>query len=408
MLDITDKEKFIKRTWEIVDLDLCRHNVDCIRNHISRDCKIMYVIKADAYGNGAVIIGKEVEGIVDYFGVSSLDEALQLRNVGITKPILILGYTPTECVDMLIKYDITQTVFSTEYAKKLSEASSDLKNKLKIHIKIDTGMSRLGFYSHDDVSAKKTCEEIFDLYKKYINVFEFEGIFTHFAVSDGISEKETKFTENQFNIFIEVTENLKVKGLIFPLRHTCNSAATIRYPWMHLDMVRPGLILYGLYPGTDIKLQEIKPIMQLKSIITQIRQLYKGDTVSYGRMYKAEKDMTIATIPVGYADGFLRGFTNNGEILVSGKRAAVVGRICMDQFMVDITGIEATEGQTVTIIGKDDNCGYNEKYKDEIFAEELAERLNTINYEIVTSISKRIVRLYQRNGEIVDRLNYLI
>jgi alanine racemase len=361
----------------------------------------MYIIKADAYGNGAVKIALEVEDKVDYFGVSSLDEALQLRFGGIKKPVFILGYTPAECAELLIEHNITQAVFSTEYAEKLSEFIPEDK-KLKIHIKIDSGMSRLGFNAHDPANINKTCEEIFDLYKKYNN-FIFEGIFTHFAVSDGNLQTEKDFTEKQFKNFMDVTEKLKQKGLNFPLRHVCNSAAVVNYPHMHLDMVRPGLILYGLYPtGLEDKVKQlgIKPVMQLKSVITQIKKLHKGDTVSYGRIYTAEKDITVATIPIGYADGFSRQLSNNGEILVNGKRAPIIGRICMDQFMADITGIDVKEGQTVTIIGKDGN--------DELFAEDIADRLNTINYEISTSISKRIIRLYLKNGEIVDKMSYII
>lgn len=381
-------ENNMGRTWAEIDLNICRNNVLNIKNLLKNDCKLMYVIKADAYGHGAEAVSKTVENIVDSFAVATIEEAISLREYGVAKPILILGYTPVNNAENLYKYNITQTVYSKEYGISLA---SKLKKtqKIKIHIKIDTGMSRLGFYCHDDESIKKAEHEINILYNETCKNLEFEGIYTHFATSDMCGEDNIAFAKFQFENFCRLTELLKQKGLNFALKHCCNSAATINYPEMHLDMVRPGLILYGHYPDYVCKNVDVKPMMSIKSIIAQIHNVKAGDTIGYGRTFKAEKEMKIATIPIGYADGFSRILSNKSSIIINGKIVPIIGNICMDQTVADISETNAYEFQTVTIIGKEEDSI--------IKVEDFTKILGTISYEFITRIGNRVKKHYINN-----------
>lgn len=392
--------KVLKRTWAEIDLEMIRHNYRLVREKVDSSVKIMCIVKADAYGHGVQNVALEHQRIgADWFGVSNLHEALQLRNYGITRPILILGYTPPDRAAELSAFGITQAVFSEEYAQELSCFARENGSPVKCHIKLDTGMSRLGFGCHDyeqDERAADTVERICSLPN-----LDCDGIFTHFAVADE-DENGREFTFRQFDNFKKVIDILALRGVTFRFRHCCNSAATLEYPEFHMDMVRPGIILYGLPPsGYFNGKYDLRPAMQLKSVISMIKTVEKGATVSYGRTFTAEREMKIATVPIGYADGYPRPLSGRQDMLVNGVRAPIIGRICMDQLMLDVTDIDnVASGMTVTVFGKDGN-----KF---ISVDELSEKTDTINYETVCLIGKRVPRIYLRGGKQVAQVNYII
>ena len=393
------KNSFLKRVWADVSLDDIKHNYNVIRSLVSPKTKIMAIVKADGYGHGAVQTSRVLSQVgVDFFGVSNLDEARQLRHGGITAPILILGYTPYECAAELIEYDIMQTVYTYDTAKKFSDAAKWLGKMITVHLKIDTGMSRLGMMYQDkrlDDGAIDEAEKIYSL-----EGLKFGGIFTHFAAAD---DEKSSFTQHQFDLFMYFCSRLKDRGIDVGLRHCCNSAGLINYPNMHLDMVRPGIILYGLPPDNDPKSIEkygLRPAMELKTAISYIKEIRENTSVSYGRIYTAPKPVRIATLPIGYADGFSRIFSNGADVLINGHRASVVGRVCMDQCMVDVTGIpDVNTSSTVTIFGRD-----GEQF---ISACKIAEYLGTIGYEVICQIGKRVPRVYILNGQESGYLNYI-
>jgi alanine racemase len=341
----------------------------------------MGIVKADAYGHGAVPVAKLLEKLeADYLAVSNMDEAMQLRRANIKLPILILGYTLVEHTNELINNNITQAVFDYDYGKELAKRVAK-NRKLKVHIKIDTGMSRLGFVCGDtnDIAAQivKTIQ---------LNGLEAEGIFTHFAASD---DNSSSFTDLQFKRFMQLVNELKDSyGIEFQLKHCANSAAVLNYPHTQLDMVRPGLALYGLYPALDMKTDvKLLPVMQLKTRVCQIKDLKKGTSVSYGCTYKISSDSRVAILPIGYADGFLRAFSNELEVLVDGAKSRVIGRVCMDMAMINVTKIRnIKKGDLVIIFGNDG--------KNSIPVEELAKIAKTISYEIVCLVGKRVPRIY--------------
>lgn len=379
------------RTWAQIDLDKIRHNLTLIRQHLKPTTKILGVVKADAYGHGAVKVSSAINDQVDMFAVSSIHEALQLRKGGIEKDILILGYTPVECAAKLAENNIIQTVFSYDYAEELCKKLRQEGKTLRIHIKTDTGMSRLGFNLQDERDKNRSCLQIYDVYREFGDTLLFDGIFTHFAVS----ETSDPFTKMQYERFVSLFTFLEKAGVPFRIRHCCNSAAILNDPDMQLDMVRPGIILYGMMPDKAMKNPGFLPALELKAEIAQVKQLDAGMTVSYGRTYEVGRPMRTATIPIGYADGYSRLFSNNGEVLVCGKRAPIVGRICMDQCMIDVTDIpDVGRGSVVTLIGKDG--------EEEITASEIADRMGTVNYEVPCLIGKRVPRVYFSGGKVTD------
>lgn len=389
---------FLKRTWAEVDADCIAFNYHAIRNYIHEGCKFMAIVKADAYGHGAPFVAGEFEALgADYFGVSNMEEALQLRNSGIKKPILILGYTPSEYAGEMISKNITQTVLDLQYAKELSKAAQSAGGTLKTHIKIDTGMSRIGFLYHDAENNSGSVNEILEV--SSLPALDLEGIFTHFAVSD---EPEKEFTKIQFARFMDVIEKLSQKGLNFRLRHCCNSAGLLNFPEMQLDMVRPGIILYGMTPSEGMPLPiELKPTMALKTVISQVKTLAGGTAISYGMKYVTDGEKRVATLPVGYADGFARCLSNRADVLICGKRARIIGRVCMDQCMIDVSEIdEAAENKVVTVIGRDGG--------DTVSMEEIAGFMGTINYETACLIGKRVPRVFYKDGKIVGTQNYIL
>lgn len=389
---------FLKRTWAEIDLDAIKHNYLQIRNNISDKSMLMCVIKADAYGHGAVALAKEYEQLgADWFAVSNLEEAFQLRNNGIKKPILILGYTPANMAYELSCMNISQAVFSEEYARDLANYAQKNNVNVKIHLKIDTGMSRIGFVFNDKENTR-TIDELIRV--SNLGNLVVEGIFTHFAVADEPG-KGIEATNRQISSFNTVCELLKTAGVDIKIRHCSNSGAILNYPQANLDMVRAGIILYGLFPSNYFqKKLDLQPAMNLKTVISQVKTVPKGTAISYGGTFVTQRESKIATVPIGYADGYLRAFSGKANMIINGKKAPVIGRICMDQAMLDITDIENVEENTVvTVFGKDNGS--------EIKIEELSNIAQTINYEVLCLISKRISRIYIKNGEKIGQLNYL-
>lgn len=385
----------LNRAWAEVDLDHIAHNAREIRRITNKKAEIMCAVKADAYGHGVLEVSKTLlKHGVSRLAVSMLDEAIQLRNEGITAPILILSYTDPIRAEEIIQHEVTQTVFSQDLAIALSSAATKLKKNIKIHIKIDTGMTRVGFTS--GYSAVKNVIEISKLPGIII-----EGLFTHFASAD---EADKQYTYMQFERFMNICSELNRIGLYIPVKHVANSAAIINFPEMHLDMVRPGIITYGLYPSDEVDVTKIdlKPAMTLKANVILVKEVEKDTPVSYGRIYTTSQESRIATIPIGYADGFSRILSNKARVLVNGEFAPVVGRICMDQCMIDVSGNqkEVQTGDEVVIFGK--------QGEKEIRIEDVAAAIGTIHYEIVCLIGKRVPRVYIQDGQVLQVLNYLI
>ena len=392
-------DNFLKRTWSEVDLDKIRKNFDIIREKVGQQTKIMSVVKANAYGHGITYVAKElIKSGTDWFAVSNLEEALQLRKICNETPILILGYTPPKHAEILAVNGISQTVFNSEYAKALSEYAQKGNVQVNIHVKIDTGMSRIGFVYHDNVVNSSAVDEIEEIC--HLPALYKEGIFMHFASADEDGSGEV-FTRLQYDLFCDMITRLKNRGVEFELRHCCNSAATLRYPEMHMDMVRPGIILYGLEPSEFVPdTEKLLPAMELKTVISMVKEL-EGDTpVSYGRTYHTEGKKKIATIPIGYADGLPRQLSNNTQVIVNGKKVKLIGRICMDQSMIDVSEIDVKPDDEVIVFGTDGN--------ESISVTSLAEKIGTINYEIVCGINKRVPRAYLKDGEIIATENYTL
>ena len=379
----------LNRTWAEISLDNALHNFNIIKEKVNNKAKICCVIKADGYGHGAVALAHAYENAgADFFAVSNIDEGIELRNSSITKPILILGYTPVALAKQLCDYDISQAVFDEAYAQSLIEQCEKDNIRIKAHIKLDTGMSRIGFMCQKFPRDNATIDKIESVLKSDRLIAE--GIFTHFCVSDE-AEKGEEFTENQYECFTHTIDLLKQRGIAFEIAHCSNSGAIEDYPKTHCDMVRAGIILYGLSPSSDIRNKlDLKPVMTLKSTVSLVKQIKKGATVSYGRTFKADKDMTVATVPVGYADGYIRDY-KDGYMLINGKKAPIVGRICMDQTMVDVTDISSVRtGDEVILFGSGEN--------GELTADDLAKMTDTINYEVVCLVSKRVPRIMIENG----------
>lgn len=390
-------QHLLKRTWADIDLDALEHNYHALKALMPEGCGFVGVVKADSYGHGSVMVSKVLEELgARYLAVSNIEEGIQLRNAGIKLPILILGFTPAEFAIELADYGITQAVNDVDYARELSRRLVDAGKELTIHIKADTGMSRMGFTTYGEYDRSvEGIEEVSQL-----PALKIEGIFTHFAVSDDIHQKD--YTNLQFGRFMGLIEKLEKKGITFELRHCANTGATINYPEMHLDMCRPGLATYGLYPADEFEHQvELEPLMSLRSTISQIKEFEPQVTVSYGRTYTTPGKRRLAVVPIGYADGLPRRFSNKRDFLVCGKRAPQVGRICMDMCMIDITDIpEAKVGDVVTIFGKDGD--------QFIPMDDLASMAETITYEISCDISKRVPRIFHRHGEVVGVQQYIV
>lgn len=368
-----------QRIYAQINIGAIRQNLLNVRAKIGKGVKLCAVIKADGYGHGAIEVFKNILDIADFFAVATIEEALELRGICPDCHILILGYVFPEAYKDAIENDIAMTVFTLDDAKKISSEAEKIGKKARVHIALDTGMGRIGF----DLSEKSLLE-VFEICS--LGGIMAEGIFTHFATAD---EKDKTFTLKQKAGFDLFYENLNGKGVKIPIRHVANSAAIMDFSDFNYEMVRSGIVTYGLYPSSEVIKSnlELTPAMSLKSHISHIKTVPKGTPISYGATYKTESEATIATVPVGYADGYPRHLSNCGRVLINGKSAQIVGRICMDQFMVDISGIFAKVGDEVILMGKSG--------EEEITADEIAEKAGTINYEIICGIGKRVPRVYE-------------
>ena len=377
---------YLKRTWADISLDNLNHNYQQLRAKIPSGCRLLGVVKADAYGHGAVPISRHLcELGAEFLAVSNLEEAMQLRRGGIRRPILILGYTPPAYARDLVAMGLRQEVHSLEYARALHEELKGSERRLKVHIKLDTGMSRLGFFAYDHPKTVEELKEVAQMPKLLI-----EGIFMHFPVADSIDGADANFTHTQFERFTQMLSALKGVGIEPEIRHCCNSGATILYPEYALDMVRPGIALYGV--GDDAERLGLRPVMRLKSCVSTIKVLDPDTTVSYGRTFRTEGKTRVGVLPIGYADGFFRGLSNRMAVQTAYGPAPQRGRICMDMCMVDLTDLpEVKVGDTVEIFGQTQSV------------DTLAAILDTIPYELTCAVSKRVPRLYMENGKETER-----
>ena len=388
--------KFLPRTWAEINIDNLEHNYRVIRSMLSDDVKYYAVVKADAYGHGAKYVIPEMQKFgVDGFAVSNIQEAMQIRELGIEKDILILGYTPPELAKMLYDNNISQAVFDYDYAENLSKYATENGVEIKAHIKIDTGMGRIGFV-HRNFDDNTAIKEITD-------VCNFDGInpvgvFMHFCTSDKDGDENGEFTDFQYSLFADALNKLKTNGVEFKIKHCCNSAATLNNKKYHMNAVRPGIIMYGLEPSNAFRdFADLKPSMKLKSVVSMVKTIHKDDSISYGRTFVSDKEVKVATIPVGYADGYPRSLSNKGYVLINGEKANIVGRICMDQMIVDVTNIsDVHSGSEVILFGEDG-----------LTVEEFSSMCDTINYETVCVVGKRVPRVYIKNGKIIGQLNYV-
>jgi alanine racemase len=367
-------------TWAEVSLEAIKHNTEEFKKYIGECVGLMAVVKADGYGHGAVPVAKAaVEAGADYLAVAILDEAIELREAGITEPILVLGYTPTRSIRQAVIAGVDITVFSEEVLDEIILQSDALQKTVSIHLKIDTGMTRIGVQTREEalVLATKAVASRFVVLK---------GIFTHFANADS---EDPSYTQQQFERFRSITSYLDDNGISIPLKHCCNTAGTMNFPEMHLDMVRVGIGLYGLYPDVSLKEHPIslQQAMTLKTKIAWLKKVVKSQPISYGCTYTPSTKRIIATLPIGYADGLSRQLSNCGQFLVHGQKVLVAGRVCMDQTMIDVTSVPSyQQGDEVIIFG-----GNGEAFQS---VDEIALLMGTINYEVVCLIGKRVPRIY--------------
>lgn len=372
-------EEFI-RTYAVIHMDAIDKNIDSAIKKVGKDTKIMAVIKANAYGHGAIEVAKHIAHKVYGFAVATVREAVELRNSQITNEILILGYVARAEYETVIRKNITFSVLTAEMAQQISECAVRLGLMAKCHIKINTGMNRIGFPADDD-----TINCIKDIHK--LPGIDYEGIFMHFATAD---EADKNYSKLQFDRFMYVTDRLSEYGINFRIKHCGNSATIIDMPEYRLDMVREGIILYGLKPSDEVDPDmEYHQVMELKSHVIFVKELKKGEPVSYGRTYVTPKDMKVATIAVGYADGYPRSLSSKGYVLIHGKKAGIIGRVCMDQMMVDVTDIPDVKVEDVVTLAGYDNGSF-------LSIEELAKLSGRFNYEFVCDITDRVERRYTK------------
>ena len=374
------------RVYAEINLDAIVKNVDNLMALTKENTGALAVVKADGYGHGDVAVAKAVAQKVTGYAVATLDEAVNLRENGVKKPILVLGYVDPYEFDILVSHEITATVFDVETAQLLADAARMQKKQAHCHIKVDTGMRRIGLEPDENgIAIVKQIPALKEL--------SADGIFTHFAASD---ETDKTSAEHQFKLFTDFTGRLEKEGIHFTYRHCANSAAVIDMPQVDLDMVRLGIAMYGMYPSDEVKKEKVElfPALDLKSHVTMVKEIPAGEKVSYGGTFTTTRTTKLATVSVGYGDGYPRALSSKGYVLVRGQKAPIVGRVCMDQMMVDVTDIEnVTRADIVTLIGKDGDA--------EITVEEIAALAGTFNYEFVCDLGKRIPRSYYLNGEYI-------
>lgn len=391
MLDV--KENY-KRVYATVNLDAIRYNMEQMKGNIAPETKIMGVIKTDGYGHGAVPIGKELEQLDYVYGYATAtpEESYILREAGLKKPILILGYTFPYCYEELIRKEIRPAVFREDMLEELAACADKLGKKVKVHIKVDTGMTRVGIMPDEKGLAFVRKALSYDM-------LEVEGIFTHFARADEVDKTSANMQFDRFGQFVKRIETELNYNI--PVKHCSNSAGIIEMKDANMDIVRAGITLYGLWPSEEVRqdIISIQPALELKSHIIYIKEVEAGVPISYGGTYVTEKKMRVATIPVGYGDGYPRGLSNKGYVLICGKKAPILGRVCMDQFMVSVDDIpEAKEGDAVTLIGRDG--------EQSISMEQLGELSGRFNYELACDLGRRIPRVYIKNNQIVSTKDY--
>lgn len=383
--------KQYKRVYATVNLDAIRHNMEAMKANIASGTKLCGVVKADGYGHGSVPVAKAVEDLVWGYAVAAVEEGWVLRAHHITKPILVLGYVPEESFESLVEKEIRYTVSEWKEAAVLSEIAQKLKKTAYIHIKMDTGMGRIGV---------RSAEEVLELAQKIKTLpgIYMEGIFTHMATADMADKTDAK---KQIQRFKEALQLLESNGIHIPVCHCSNSAGIIDLKEANIDMVRAGIALYGLYPSEEVKKENVSliPALELKSIVSYLKTVPKGTPIGYGATFVTEKETKVATVSIGYGDGYPRALSNKGYALVRGQRAPIIGRICMDQFMLDVSDIpDIQEGDVVTLVGRDQD--------ERITVEELAELAGTFNYEFVCDLGKRIPRVYTKGGVIIGTKDY--
>jgi alanine racemase len=373
------KDEILRRSWVEVDLEQLKRNVEIYGDQLAPESQIMAVVKADAYGHGDIEVVRALREIgIDLFAVSNIKEALRVRSVGIDGTILVLGYTPIREIELAVSNDITQTIVCEEYAQEIIKEYGDKAKALKAHVALDTGMNRIG------VSADNPqyCEQVI---REWATKFDLTGAFTHLCVADSDDPESVGFTNRQIALFEAVMD--RVTDLNLLQIHCLNSAGGLWRQTKYHDIVRLGIIMYGLKPDYQNVLPEgIKPVLTWKSVVSMVKTVKEGETIGYGRTYKTEKNMTVATIPTGYADGYNRHLSNKGFVLIRGAKAPIVGRVCMDQMMVDVTGIDCQMGEEVVLLGTDENNQFS--------ADDMAQILGTIGYEIVCDIGRRVIRYY--------------
>ena len=392
--ELQEKLESYQRVWAEVDLDAIWENMVHMKENIAEKTKILAVIKTDGYGHGGVPIAKMLEQLDFMFGyaAATYEDAHVLREAGVKKPILILGYTFPYCYEELIREEIRPAVYRRDTVEELVAAAAKVGQKAKVHIKVDTGMGRIGI-TPDEEGLE------FVRFLMGHPELEVEGIFTHFAKSD---EEDKTSANHQLALFQNFIDRIQTElGLTIPVKHCSNSAAILEMPQANMDMVRAGITTYGLYPSEEVR-KDIVPLraaMSLYSHIVYCKTIHAGQSVSYGGLFTAQKDTRVATIPVGYGDGYPRSLSGKGYVLIRGKKAPILGRVCMDQFMVDISEIPGVmEGDKVTLLGVDGT--------ERITAEELGELSGRFNYEFVCDLGKRIPRVYRQHGEITEVRDY--
>ena len=381
-------------TWAEIDLNAYAHNIRELRRISRPPARLMAVVKANGYGHGAIQVAREaLSNGAQYLGVARLNEAIPLREAGLEAPTLILGYSSPELAPLLIEYDLTQTVYSLSTASALSEQAVRKGKKINVHLKVDSGMGRLGLLlestggSPDNNVLQSTVQTIESIIR--LAGLTVEGIFTHFATADSADKS---YADLQLQRFMELLNGLQKEGLAPPMKHAANSAAVIDIPDSHLDMVRPGIATYGLHPSDEVNkhIIDLKPVMTLKSRIIHVKEVAPGFNISYGITFQTKTHTTIATIPVGYADGFNRLLSSRGHMLVHGCRVPILGRVCMDLTMLDVGGVaDVALEDEVVVFGK--------QGKEAVTADDIAADLDTINYEVVSTITGRVPRVYLRS-----------
>lgn len=380
---------YFRPTRAEINLDNLQYNYLALKKHVGSGVNVMGILKANAYGHGIIMCANELlRNGADYFGVATVDEAIQLRKAGITTPILLLGFAPKEHLMQLVEMNLTYNIYDLNFAKALSEAAGKSKKTQNVHIKCDTGMGRLGFKG-----INQTINSIKEILKlPYINI---EGIFSHFADAESL---DNSYTNYQLNVFMDTLDSLRKEGIHIKYRHIANSSAVINMPQAYFNMVRPGICLYGLYSSErDRNILELKNVMTFKTEIAHIKTVSKGEYLGYGCTYQTKRKSLIATLPVGYGDGYKRTLSNNSYVIVNNQKANLVGLICMDQCMIDVTDVENVKLRDEVIL-----------FGDALPPKQLADRTDTIHHEFVAGVGIRVPRIYYKEGRIIKVINNLL